>query len=204
MAAWPNVGKVLGVDPSPGFIAKARELAAGTPNLSFEVGDGRSLESKDATFDVVVFHTVLGQMAEPEKGLAEAHRVLKSGGWLAVFDNDSITTSVSIGEHDPLQACIDARIAAAVNDKWLVRRLLGVLKETGFAPRPLRTHSLVETLEVDWMLTMVDRGAEALLAIGRIGSELAAALKAEARRRIRAGQFFGHNVYVSVVAQKLA
>jgi hypothetical protein len=38
------------------------------------------------------------------------------------------------------------------------------------------------------------------VAAGRIGGDTAAALKAEARRRIAAGQFFGHIAYASVVA----
>jgi hypothetical protein len=52
------------------------------------------------------------------------------------------------------------------------------------------------------MLTVVDRGANLLGNTGRIGSELVAALKQEARRRVDAGQFFGHIAYGSVVAHK--
>jgi hypothetical protein len=42
------------------------------------------------------------------------------------------------------------------------------------------------------MLSIVDRGADALAAAGRIGQELTAALKAEARRRVEAHSLFGH------------
>jgi hypothetical protein len=51
------------------------------------------------------------------------------------------------------------------------------------------------------MLTIGDRGAAALAADGRIGGEAAAALKAEARRRTAAGQFFGHIAFSSLVAR---
>jgi len=50
------------------------------------------------------------------------------------------------------------------------------------------------------MLTIVDRGADVLAGTGRIGGELAAALKNEARRRVEAGSFFGHLAYASVIA----
>ena len=43
LAAWPGVGEVLGVDPSPILLTRARELSEGIPNLSFEEGDGRRL-----------------------------------------------------------------------------------------------------------------------------------------------------------------
>ncbi len=48
----------------------------------------------------------------------------------------------------------------------------------------------------------VDRGADALVASGRIGADMAAALKAEALRRVTAGTYFGHIAYMSLVARK--
>lgn len=52
--------------------------------------------------------------------------------------------------------------------------------------------------------TGVDRGADALLAAGGIGVELAETLKAEARRRSEAGEFYGHIAYASLIARKPA
>lgn len=51
-------------------------------------------------------------------------------------------------------------------------------------------------------LTVIDRGADMLQASGTIGEDLAATLKAEARRRVAAGEFFGHIAYVSLFARK--
>jgi len=48
----------------------------------------------------------------------------------------------------------------------------------------------------------VDRGADALVSSGRIGADMAAALKAEARRRVASGDYFGHIAYMSCVAHK--
>ena len=55
-----------------------------------------------------------------------------------------------------------------------------------------------------YMLALVDRGADALLASGRITLEATNALKDEARRRSDAGEFFGHIAYASLTAQKPA
>jgi hypothetical protein len=41
-----------------------------------------------------------------------------------------------------------------------------------------------------------------LHASGTIGGELAAALKAEARRRAGGGEFFGHIAYVSLIGRR--
>ncbi len=52
------------------------------------------------------------------------------------------------------------------------------------------------------MLTLVDRGAELLLGNGSLDAGAADALRNEARRRARAGEFFGHITFVSAIAQK--
>mgnify|MGYP003340418051 FL=1 len=52
------------------------------------------------------------------------------------------------------------------------------------------------------MLTIVDRGADGLVKDGVIGNELAEALKAEARRRVSQGRFFGHIGFASLIACK--
>jgi hypothetical protein len=54
------------------------------------------------------------------------------------------------------------------------------------------------------MLTVIDRGADLLRASGQLGEDTAAALKAEARRRVEAGAFFGHIAYASLAARKPA
>lgn len=80
LARRPGVAEAIGVDPSSVFVAKAGELAAGLDNASFEEGDGRALRFGDGGFDVVVCHTVLCHVPEPERVLTEALRVLRPGG----------------------------------------------------------------------------------------------------------------------------
>jgi hypothetical protein len=68
----------------------------------------------------------------------------------------------------------------------------------------VRSHGFVQLGEPDYMLSIVDRGAEALAADGTIGAPLADALKREARRRVAAKEFFGHVAYLSLTARKPA
>ena len=80
LASRPGVAEAVGIDPSPVFVARAGELATELGNASFEEGDGRALRFGDGDFDVVVCHTVLCHVPEPERVLAEAFRVLHPGG----------------------------------------------------------------------------------------------------------------------------
>jgi hypothetical protein len=134
--------------------------------------------------------------------LEEALRVTAPGGALAVFDGDYVTTTVAITLHDPLQACADAAVAALVHDPLLARRLTALAAGAGWEVVRLRSHGYAETVEPSYMLTLVERGADALAASGTIGEPAAEALKAEARRRADAGQFFGSIAYVSLIARR--
>jgi len=204
LAQLPGIGRVVGVDPSPVFLATARELSAQEAGLSFLEADGRDLPFEDGSFAAVVFHTTLSHVPAPEKALAEAFRVLSPDGRLVIFDGNYTTTTLASGEHDPLQTCADAAMAALVHDRWLIPRLPALLGAAGFQILRQQSFGFVGTTSPDYMLTFADRGADVMAASGLIGEELAAALKAEARRRVAAGRFFGHIAYASLIARKAA
>ncbi len=48
----------------------------------------------------------------------------------------------------------------------------------------------------------VDRGADALVAAGKIGAQAGVAHRAEARRRVDVDEFFGHIAYLSQIAER--
>jgi SAM-dependent methyltransferase len=202
LAGRPGVSEVVGIDPSPIFVAKARELSATLKNVKFEEADGRALHFPDREFDAVVFHTTLCHIPQPERALMEAFRVLRPNGILAVFDGDYATITVALGVQDPLQNCIEAMKAAFLNDAWLVRRLPTLLRSSGFQVISFRSHGYLQTSRPEYMLTLVDRGADTLVSWGRIAPEMCTSLKAEARRRADAGEFFGFIGFASFIAHK--
>jgi SAM-dependent methyltransferase len=205
LATWPGVAETIGVDPSPVFVAKARELAKGMTNLSFQEADGRSLPFNDNSFDAVVFHTTLCHVPEPEAMLREAVRLLVPGGYLAVFEGDYATATLATKAGDPLNDCADAFREQFVHDPWLVRRLAALVRAAGVELECVRSYGYVEASKPGFMLhSWIDLGADALAASGRIGADAAAALKAEARRRVATGEYFGHIAYMSLVARKYA
>jgi ubiquinone/menaquinone biosynthesis C-methylase UbiE len=204
VADRPGVADVVGIDPSPVFIARARELAPAQANLAYEEGDGRALRFTDEDFDAVVVHTTLCHIPQPDRVLAEAFRVLRRGGTLAICDGDYSTITVALGEFDPLQDCVEAVKAAFINDIWLVRRLPTLLPAAGFELLSSRSHGYLQTSQPEYMLTLVDRGADTLAAWERVGPELCDALKAEARRRADDDQFFGSIGFTSFIARKPA
>ncbi|HEY2763133.1 MAG TPA: methyltransferase domain-containing protein [Pseudonocardiaceae bacterium] len=83
-------GRVLGIEPVPEPLARARATArqAGVGNVAFVLGDVYALEAGDATFDVVHAHQVLQHLGDPVAALREMLRVTRPGGVVAARDGD--------------------------------------------------------------------------------------------------------------------
>lgn len=194
------VAAVRGIDPAPGLIARARKLGDGIPRLEFAVAAGEDTGEATASYDVVVLHTVLSHVAEPAAVLAEAQRVLKPGGWLAVCDADFSKASVALGSGDPLQACVEAWAEEAVTHHWLVPQLPAMLTAAGFRVERFRGHHPVDIEGIASGPAWIDFGIDVLLGRGSIGAALAEALRQEARRRIADGRFFAALPFASMLA----
>lgn len=85
-ARWVGyAGKVVAVDTQPEMILRTqrRMLAEGIQNVDAHLGDVYHLNYPDGTFDAAYMITVIGEIPEPERALAEIYRVLKPGGTLA-------------------------------------------------------------------------------------------------------------------------
>jgi hypothetical protein len=88
---------------------------------------------------------------------------------LAVFDGDYATITVALGDPDPLQGCIEAVKAEFLHDAWLVRRLPVLLRSVGFELFGARSYGYLQTSDPDYLLTLVDRGADPGEFFGFIG-----------------------------------
>jgi ubiquinone/menaquinone biosynthesis C-methylase UbiE len=202
LAQDARVREVIAVDSSPLLVSKARQLAAGMPKVRFEVADGTALSFGPSSFDTVVLHRVLSHVPRPAQVLAEAARVLRRGGALSIFDGDFATLTLGKGVHDPLESCLSGFLQAHVHDPWIVGRLTTLAATSGFVGGRLRSFGHVQMDDTEYVVSIVDRGAAALVAEGRIGAYLGEALKAEARRRAQAGVLFGHLAYAGLMARR--
>lgn len=80
-AAQKRGFQVTAIDFSGEMIERARKLAAG---IEFQEGDAEALAFADKSFDCLTMNFGLLHLEQPEKALAEAFRVTKPGGKLAL------------------------------------------------------------------------------------------------------------------------
>ncbi|MBM3487670.1 MAG: methyltransferase domain-containing protein [Alphaproteobacteria bacterium] len=83
-------GRVVGLDADPAFVAlaRARAAAAGLANVDYVEGDAYRAALPAASFDLVHFRFVASTAGEPERLIAEAMRLARPGGVVALQDPD--------------------------------------------------------------------------------------------------------------------
>lgn len=75
---------VLGVDPSHGYLAFAREQIQ-DPRATFRLGDATSLPVESETYDAVVSGLMLNFVSQADQALGEMLRVTRKGGIIAAY-----------------------------------------------------------------------------------------------------------------------
>jgi ubiquinone/menaquinone biosynthesis C-methylase UbiE/DNA-binding HxlR family transcriptional regulator len=83
-----NAEKVVAVDSSAKMIEFAREQAHRhhVKNIDYRLGDMEELPVDDVSIDIVFFSQSLHHALHPDRAVAEAARILKPGGRIAILD----------------------------------------------------------------------------------------------------------------------
>jgi ubiquinone/menaquinone biosynthesis C-methylase UbiE len=201
IAASAHPAKVVGYEPSQGFVNEAIERSKKHANLSFTVADGAKLPIENSSVDAVIMHTVLTHVTHPESLLAEAFRVLKAGGSLVICDADFSKATFSSIPNDPLNICAQEFVREFVTDAFIVGKLRTLISAAGMEISSFDVTSRVVTTR-EQMLPWVEVTTQKMVERGDIGKELADALVAEHDRRAEAGSLYGYQAFATAIARK--
>jgi len=129
-------GSVIGVDMTPDMIQKARENAAkgNYDNVTFRLGEIEHLPVDDHSIDVIISNCVINLSTDKPQVFAEAFRVLKPGGRLAI--SDVVATADLPDEVKEDLVLYSACISGAMH----IDVLENVLSAAGFEAIEIRAH----------------------------------------------------------------
>ena len=162
----------IGIDFSAAMIADARRRH---PEIRFDEGDATALRFDAGSFDAVVMNFGMLHLAQPDKAIAEAHRVLRPGGHYGFTVWASPDLAVGFGMVlRAIEALGNTRVPLPEGPSFFrfsdadeVRRTLG---RAGFADLK------VTPLSLTWPLSSPDALFEAM---ARGGVRTAAVLRAQ-------------------------
>jgi SAM-dependent methyltransferase len=122
-------GHVIGVDMTPEMVEKARRNKdkVGAGNVDFRLGEIEHLPVADASVDVIISNCVVNLSPDKRAVFAEAFRVLRPGGRLAISD---------MVAYRPLPEALAQNlrmISGCVGGAATIDQIRGWLGEAGFA-----------------------------------------------------------------------
>ncbi len=129
--ASPEVGDeghVIGVDMTPDMVSKARANAVRGQfnNVEFRLGEIENLPVADGIVDVIISNCVINLSPDKPRVFAEAFRVLKPGGRLAISDVVATAEIPAQMRNDP------QLVSGCMGGASLIEELEAMMADAGF------------------------------------------------------------------------
>jgi ubiquinone/menaquinone biosynthesis C-methylase UbiE len=198
-------GTVTGIDQSPHFIAVGESLAANDgvgDRVEFAVGDAHALDFADATFDAAVAHTLVSHVRDPLAVLAEAARVVRPGGTVAIFDGDYASLTFGCSEARLGQAMEPALQSRIMSSPRVMRELPRLLPRAGLRLMATQAHVYAEAGSSTFMLNLAETYAPLTASTGQLPAAPVDAWLTDQRHSAADGTFFATCNYYAYVARR--
>ena len=159
MAIKVSPGEVQGVDMDSLFIEEARKIAAekGVNNIKFSVGNADDLKFEDDVFDLSYCRLVLMHVKDPVKTVAELKRVTRSGGTVAISDQDD--GGILVYPELPKMMYMFSKYGSLAKmrgeDRFIGRKLFSIMKRAGLSPITVYPFPIYATQQNPEMLKML-------------------------------------------------
>jgi SAM-dependent methyltransferase len=175
-------GEAVGVDVSAELLAEA-ERRNGLARATFVRAAVDELPFEDGSFDAYRAERLHQHLSDPAAAFAEAARVLRSGGRIAILDQDWGALMFD-GDDRPLTRRIQDAFCDSLANGWAGRKLPRQLADAGFAAQS-ELHPGLAPVAI-----LARAAADAALAAGAVDADEHAAWLAEQATRGLAGFTF--------------
>jgi SAM-dependent methyltransferase len=161
-------GMVVGLDHAAALLDKARsrvDNAGFGAIVRLNVGDAYALPYPDAAFDAALISRVLIHLADPDRALREARRVVKPGGWVAAIEPDF--EGMRVDHVDPRAGrLLVAGHNATIRNPGMGLELFRRMDDAGFVERTLAWVTEFETVYDPELTPYFRIGADHVVAAG--------------------------------------
>lgn len=198
-------GQGFGLDHSPTFVAAANRFTEEeglSDRLVFKVGDAHSLEFPEATFDVVIAHTLISHVTDPEQVIREMARVVRPGGTVVVFDGDYASLTYGFVDHEFGRQMDKALVDAAFNNPLIMRDLPRLFPGLGLSLQSAWGDAVAEIGNGSYFKTFAETYVPYVVKAGLLPEALVNAWFEEQRRSIENKTFFAVCNYYTYLAAR--
>jgi ubiquinone/menaquinone biosynthesis C-methylase UbiE len=200
-------GEVVGIDHSRHLVTEAQRLTAAEgldAGVEYRVGDAHALDLADASFDVVLAHTLVSHVTDPAQVLHEACRVLAPGGTVAVFDGDYASLTFAHPDPDLAKHVDETLLEVLVNNPRVMRDLPRLLREAGLELVDASSHAYADIGTGGYFANFVQAFAPLLAGSGLLPDEDVARWRAWQAQALAEGTFFGASNFYAYLARRPA
>jgi ubiquinone/menaquinone biosynthesis C-methylase UbiE len=198
--------QIIGSDYSPALIDVARQQARAfkvDSQIDFQIHDIHSLGFADGYFDIVIAHTVLSHVANPQIAIQELRRVVKPGGVVAIFDGDYASLTFAYPDDMFARQFEAVFLHVIVNHPRVMRNLPQTLSKVGLEIVETMSHVLAEVGTARYWMSAIDAfvpmiAGSALLPEDKLNDWLA-----WQRLAVETGQFFAASNYYTYITRRL-
>ncbi len=167
-------GRVVGLDGNAGFLDHARQSAPA--NVDFIQGDAYASDLPADSFDLVHMRFVASTAGAPERLLAEAKRLVRPGGIVALQEPDGSTLNCYPPHPawDKLKRALLGAFSGVGADLELARRLYFVMRQAGLEDvqyRPFIVGVRAQDPVVDYLPSTVESLRATVVKLGLIGED---------------------------------
>ncbi len=198
-------GKVVGIDISPQLTELASKFADEervSSRVEFRVGDSRSLDLENDSFDVVIAHTLISHLPDPNALIEEMIRLAKPGGLVAIYDGDYASLTYSNPDAQQGKAIDELIVSSIVTQPRILRQLPLFLTVAGLEILKAFAYVVSDIGKADFWAPSVESMRKLLPAAKTMTAEEADTWVNERNQESENGTFFASSNYYSYVARK--
>ncbi len=199
-------GELHATDLTKAFVEAAARFAEAEglgDRINFAVGDANRIDPIDGGYDIVIGHTLISHVADPDGLVAAASAALRSGGRLVLFDGDYASLIVGIGADAELDARVmSAAMQAACANPRVLRAMPRMLRDHGLELELVQDHVYSEVGTGEFFVGLAEYSAPIVSGVGAVPRDDVDRWLAGLRQANADGVYFGAcNYYASIATR---